>query len=933
MNHPADPHHGSESLSEPGCEPGPEPGPEPGQPGVTAPSEHSATPRSELGEGRSHDAENPNPQEGSERYGSLAPMSSPIVSVGGEEPPSKRAPVTSSLPVPNVAPEFDPKPRESGMPSGRKLAPPPKPKSQSIAPQAVNPQAVNPQAVNPQAVNPQAVNPQAVNPQPVTIEPVTAQPATAQSPAAQASQARGVDQPGGRIYFPPPSALPKATDVRSSSGPPSMGSMRPAAPPKLNSSVPPAPPVPAAGAPGVDGVADPTAFGTAPSVAASSVAPPPMIPAAPKNPSFPVPRPAAALRTSSAPPPTLPSGTSPSRYPWMSNATAALAEGNLPHAMASNPTASVATTDTPSSLTSSSPTNTGSVEPPPKSSPSSAPRAAVLPRATRSDMPRRSSTPPPKPRLVPPRPQKETPSIAIEAMRIIAIGTEEQLSVKPVPRDPAAMPRVSVADTSEAGAAGAAEAGAADVGTPDVGTTGSDQALAHKTPGRILASEAQAAQEAGSIEDRITLESAEPAPVENRITPETAEPGGALEDQEIPEIDASPESVRESVEADTAARRPPPPRRRVSLPSSLSEPSITVGEASESESKLAVAEAYAGDDAVEEPEIVVSVVAADATADTATDAEESIESVETVEPVQAKAAAPPPPSRVPRAVPSVPVKADANGDAKPEAPDAPEPSSAGPSEKPRARPRRPWWEELFNEDFSRALVRLTEEQVEQEVNFIEESLGVAPGAVVLDLGCGSGEHAVELAGRGYGIVGYDLSLHQLALAQEGAQERGQKLNFLQGDMREMAFEEVFDGVYCWNTTFGYFEEDKNTNVAERIFRSLKPGGTLLLDVINRDFAAMDQPSSVWYEGDSCVCMDDMSIDFLTSRMRVKRSLILDDGRTRECTYSVRLYSLHELGKMLHDIGFRVTEASGHPTTPGVFLGQSSPHIIILAQKP
>ena len=518
-------------------------------------------------------------------------------------------------------------------------------------------------------------------------------------------------------------------------------------------------------------------------------------------------------------------------------------------------------------------------------------------------------------------------------MRIIAIGTEEQLSFKPVPRDPAAMQRVSVVDTSEAGAA---EAGAA-VGTPEVGTTGSDQALVRETHEPALAHEAQGAEEAGPIEDRITLESAEPAPVEHRITPETAEPGGALEDQEIPEIDASPESVRESAEADTAARRPPPPRRRVSLPSSPSEPSITVGEASESESKLAVAEAYAGDDAVEHPEIAVSVVVADATTDTATDGEESIESIETVEPVQAKAAAPPPPSRVPRVVPSVPAKADAKGDAKsdakPEATDAPQPSSAGPSEKPRARPRRPWWEELFNEDFSRALVRLTEEQVEQEVNFIEESLGVAPGAVVLDLGCGSGEHAVELAGRGYGIVGYDLSLHQLALAQEGAQERGQKLNFLQGDMREMAFEEVFDGVYCWNTTFGYFEEDKNANVAERIFRSLKPGGTLLLDVINRDFAAMDQPSSVWYEGDSCVCMDDMSIDFLTSRMRVKRSLILDDGRTRECTYSVRLYSLHELGKMLHDIGFRVTEASGHPTTPGVFLGQSSPHIIILAQKP
>jgi SAM-dependent methyltransferase len=247
--------------------------------------------------------------------------------------------------------------------------------------------------------------------------------------------------------------------------------------------------------------------------------------------------------------------------------------------------------------------------------------------------------------------------------------------------------------------------------------------------------------------------------------------------------------------------------------------------------------------------------------------------------------------------------------------------------------RRAWWEDLFNEDFVRAMSRLSDQQVRREVDFIEESLGVAPGGVVLDLGCGAGYHAVELASRNYGVVGYDLSLFQLALAADVAQERSQRINFLQGDMREMAFEEMFDGIFCWNTTFGYFDEEKNAAVAQRVFRALRPGGMFLLDVANRDFVAAHQPSQVWYEGDSCVCMDDMSLDFITSRLKVKRSIILDDGRTRESTYSVRLYALHELGKILHDVGFRVTEASGHPSTPGVFFGQCSPRIIILAQRP
>jgi SAM-dependent methyltransferase len=251
----------------------------------------------------------------------------------------------------------------------------------------------------------------------------------------------------------------------------------------------------------------------------------------------------------------------------------------------------------------------------------------------------------------------------------------------------------------------------------------------------------------------------------------------------------------------------------------------------------------------------------------------------------------------------------------------------------RAKQRPPWWEDLFNEDFMRANFRLSDEQIRHEVTFIEHSLGVAPGGVVLDLGCGTGHHAVEFASRGYGVVGYDLSLYQLALAADVAQERNQKINFLQGDMREMAFEEMFDGVFCWNTTFGYFEEEKNLAVAQRVFNALRPGGTFLLDIINRDFVARTAPSQVWFEGDSCVCMDDMSVDYIASRLRVKRSLILDDGRTKEALYSVRLYSMHELGKLLHEVGFRVTEASGHPSTPGVFFGPYSPRIIMLAQRP
>jgi SAM-dependent methyltransferase len=245
---------------------------------------------------------------------------------------------------------------------------------------------------------------------------------------------------------------------------------------------------------------------------------------------------------------------------------------------------------------------------------------------------------------------------------------------------------------------------------------------------------------------------------------------------------------------------------------------------------------------------------------------------------------------------------------------------------------RPWWEELFNDDFIRTMAKVTDSQIGAEVNFIEESLGCEAGAMILDLACGTGRHAVELAARGYQVVGFDLSLAMLARASDEAQDRNQKINFVQGDMREMTFEETFDGIYSWNTSFGYFDEEKNGAVIARVHKALKKGGQFLLDVVNRDYIIRQAPSLAWFEGDGCICMDEMGIDFITSRMKVKRTLMMDDGRTKEIEYSIRIYGLHELGKMLHDNGFRVAEVSGRTSTPGVFFGCESPRTLILAEK-
>jgi SAM-dependent methyltransferase len=254
-----------------------------------------------------------------------------------------------------------------------------------------------------------------------------------------------------------------------------------------------------------------------------------------------------------------------------------------------------------------------------------------------------------------------------------------------------------------------------------------------------------------------------------------------------------------------------------------------------------------------------------------------------------------------------------------------------PLDAPKKKPRG-WWEELFNEDYLRASPDADNRPIKKEVDFIEDSLGVAQGATILDLGCGTGRHAIELARRGYKVVGLDASPVMLGRAQDAARRANVDVTFVQGDMREMPFEDAFDGVFSWDMSFGYFEEDKNAMVVALVRKALRKGGQFLLDVQNRDYIVHQTPSVAWFEGDRCICMDEMQVDFITSRMRVKRTMIMDDGRSREIEYSIRVYSLHELGRVLHEQGFRVAEVSGRLATPGVYFGNESPRTLILAEK-
>ena len=250
----------------------------------------------------------------------------------------------------------------------------------------------------------------------------------------------------------------------------------------------------------------------------------------------------------------------------------------------------------------------------------------------------------------------------------------------------------------------------------------------------------------------------------------------------------------------------------------------------------------------------------------------------------------------------------------------------------RKRRTKQWFEEIFDDDYLRTLPFLTPRQTEREAQFVHESLQIPAGGALLDLACGYGRHAMEVAAKGYKVTGLDLSLPLLIRAADAARRVGVNVNFIHGDMREMTFENEFDGAYCMFTSFGYFDDDTNRKVAANLARAIKPGGKLLVEVVNRDYIVRDLPTRVWWQGDGCVVLEEVDFNYFSSRIQVQRSIIFEDGRQLEQEISIRAYSLHEIGKVLHHSGFRVTEVSGGLSLRGKFFGANSRQLIVVAEK-
>jgi 2-polyprenyl-3-methyl-5-hydroxy-6-metoxy-1,4-benzoquinol methylase len=238
----------------------------------------------------------------------------------------------------------------------------------------------------------------------------------------------------------------------------------------------------------------------------------------------------------------------------------------------------------------------------------------------------------------------------------------------------------------------------------------------------------------------------------------------------------------------------------------------------------------------------------------------------------------------------------------------------------------PWYAEWFGRDYLAVYAHRDTDEARRQIALMERALAPASGARVLDLCCGGGRHSVELARRGYKVLGVDLSSDLLGAAQAYADENHVDITFVRADMRTCVADGVFDVVVNFFTSFGYFEsDDENARVLRAIRTSLRPGGGWMMDYLNREsvikgFVPRDERTL-----DGMHLIQERRLDI--QRGRILKTLTIRRGDdTRTYHESVRMYTPPELFSLCSGAGLKVTQVFG--SYDGAPFAIDSPRLIL-----
>lgn len=219
---------------------------------------------------------------------------------------------------------------------------------------------------------------------------------------------------------------------------------------------------------------------------------------------------------------------------------------------------------------------------------------------------------------------------------------------------------------------------------------------------------------------------------------------------------------------------------------------------------------------------------------------------------------------------------------------------------------------------------------DQEVRFITDVLNLRPGQSILDLYCGYGRHAIELAKQGFAVTGVDGTQDFLDIAAQKAKEANVNITFEQKDMRDLNYNHQFAAVINMFAAFGYFTDDENANIIKLVARALNPNGLFLIDLLNRDWMVRNRLNRYWRHPSGEYVLS-YKVELENGIATMKRQLINQvTGAKIQYEFVLRAYSLPEMANIFSNSGLSII------ATYGGFDGRSysseTPRMIILAKK-
>lgn len=145
-----------------------------------------------------------------------------------------------------------------------------------------------------------------------------------------------------------------------------------------------------------------------------------------------------------------------------------------------------------------------------------------------------------------------------------------------------------------------------------------------------------------------------------------------------------------------------------------------------------------------------------------------------------------------------------------------------------------WFRHWFDSSFYHQLyANRSESEASDFVDELIQELQPAIDSKMLDLGCGNGRHSRSLAAKGFDVTGIDLAASSIRYARNYETET---LHFYRHDMRVPFGRNVFNYVFNFFTSFGYFDDsNEDRKVISNIYSALKPGGVLIMDYINSPY--------------------------------------------------------------------------------------------------